>query len=343
MATDGNRTMRWRRLLPALLLALAMVAAACGNDDDDAGGGDATTTTADGGDTTTTTEDGGDDDGEGAAATFEFVPLDVGGPITKEALSSGDVDIALLFTSDGAIAANEWVLLEDDMKLQPADNFAPAIREDASNDDILAVLDAVSAAMTTEAIQTMVAAVSIDGENPDDVARQFLEDEGLPGDLTAEGSLTVGAANFAESEIAAELYAIALEDAGVDVSRSFQLGSREAYFPALEGGDIDLIPEFIGTLLTFLGGTSTSDTDETVEALREAAGEKGVLIGEPAEADSKNGFVVTKETAEKYDLATISDLASVEDPLKFGGPPECPERDFCLIGLEDVYGLQFES
>src|SRR5262245_50476176 len=65
----------------------------------------------------------------GAAATFQFVPLDAGGPITRQALTKGDIQIALLFTSDGAIAKNNWVSLEDDKKLQSVDNFVPAVNK----------------------------------------------------------------------------------------------------------------------------------------------------------------------------------------------------------------------
>ncbi len=56
-----------------------------------------------------------------------------------------------------------------------------------------------------------------------------------------------------------------------------------------------------------------------------------------------NVFVVTQETADEFDLTTVSDLASVDEQLVLGGPPECPERPFCLLGLEDTYGLQFDT
>ncbi len=310
-----------RRLTGTTLAALAALvvfgAAACGDDDE---GGDG-----------------------GSGVEHEFVPLDVGGPITKDALEAGDIDIALLFSSDGAIAKNGWVELEDDENLQPVDNFIPAIRTDATNDDVEAVLNAVSEALEVEDMQSMVAAVSIDGENPEDVAGAFLEENDLPGDLTASGSISVGSANFAESEIAAELYAGALEAAGMDVEKKLQFGARDVYIPALESGELDLIPEFVGTLLTFLDpdATATSDLDETTSAAREAAEEQGFTVLEPAPADSVNTFVVTQETADEFGLETISDLADVDEPLTLGGPPECPERPFCLLGLIDTYGLRF--
>lgn len=327
-----------RRRLAALLLIplLAFAAAACTDSDDDEN------TSAGDGDTTEANDDGGSEPAA-SGAEFTFRPLDAGGPNTKAALENGDIDIALLFSSDGAISANEWVALEDDENLQPADNFVPAIRTEVSNDDIAAVLDAVSATLTVESMQEMVAAVSIDGDNPEDVAGAYLEENDLPGDLTAEGSINVGSSNFAESNIAAQLYGQALEAAGVDVSYTPDIGARDVYYPALESGEIDLVPEFTGTLLGFLDGEATPspDVQEVLDQLRPLAEEDGVTILEPAEADSVNTFVVTQETADEYGLATVSDLAGVPDALVLGGPPECPERPYCLVGLQDTYGLTF--
>ena len=308
----------------ALLAVVSVFAAACGDDDDD----DEATT-------------GG---GGGEAATFEFKALDSGGPLTKKALENGDIDIAVLYSSDGAISAKDWVGLEDDKQLQPVDNFAPAIRTEKATPEVSAVLDAVSEKLERDAMQGMVADVSLNGENPADVAKQWLEDNGVPGDLKATGSITVGGSNFAESEIAAELYAQALETAGVDVSKKLQIGAREVYYPALKSGDIDVIPEFIGTLLTVIyKGTPTNDVDETVAALREKTKADNISILEPSPADSVNTFVVTQETADKYELESVSDLAGVEDSLTLGGPPECPKREPCLLGLEETYGLKFDT
>ena len=328
-----------RRRLAALLLIplLAFAAAACTDSDDDE------STSAGDGDTTEANADDGGSEPAASGAEFTFRPLDAGGPNTKAALENGDIDIALLFSSDGAISANDWVALEDDEDLQPADNFVPAIRTEVNTDDIAAVLDAVSASLTVEAMQEAVAAVSIDGDNPEDVASAYLEENDLPGDLTAEGSINVGSSNFAESNIAAQLYGQALAAAGVDVEYTPDIGARDVYYPALESGEIDLVPEFTGTLLGFLDGEATPspDVQEVLDQLRPLADEDGVTILEPAEADSVNTFVVTQETADEYGLATVSDLAGVEDPLVLGGPPECPERPYCLVGLQETYGLTF--
>jgi osmoprotectant transport system substrate-binding protein len=318
------KTQRRRSLLAAVAV-LVLLAAACG-DEGSSGDDDAA-------------EDGGAAEGD---VVFEFIPLDVGGPLTKDALTSGQIDIGLLFSSDGAIAANDWVALEDDQNLQPADHLVPAIRLPAVTPEIEEVLNGVSSAITVEDLQSMVAAVAIDGENPADVAQEFLSGVEPP-TVTASGNIIAGSADFAESEIAMEIYAGALEAAGVTVERKSGIGSREVYLPALRTGEIDLVPEFAGTLLGFLGGTATNDADQTATDARAAAELEDFTILEPSPADSVNTFVVTQETADEFGLATISDLADVGEPLILGGPPECPERPFCLLGLEDTYGLQFET
>ena len=153
------------------------------------------------------------------------------------------------------------------------------------------------------------------------------------------GSITIGSANFNEQELVAEMVSQVLASKGVDVTRKFKLGAREVVAPALEKGDIDAYVEYVGSYLTFLGGTPTSDLQATVTDLRSKLQPKNLTALEPSPADDKNAFVVTKATADKYNLTKISDLANVTDKLTLGGPPECPSRPFCLKGLQDTYGL----
>lgn len=152
--------------------------------------------------------------------------------------------------------------------------------------------------------------------------------------------ITVSSFAFGESEILAEIYAQGLEANGYAVERNLNLGSREIVKPALENGEIDLVPEYCGTILTFLGGEPTSDTQATCGEARELFVETGVTLLEPAPAQDKNGFVVTQATAEENSLANVSDLQPVASELVLGGPPECPERELCLIGLQEVYGIE---
>lgn len=113
----------------------------------------------------------------------QFVPLDSGGPFTVQALSQGQVDVGLLFTTDGAIDANEFVLLEDDRLLQPAENVTPVVHEDVVErfgDDLVRLVNAVSAELTTEDLRVLNARVSIQGKPAGDVAAEWLADHDLP-------------------------------------------------------------------------------------------------------------------------------------------------------------------
>jgi osmoprotectant transport system substrate-binding protein len=164
---------------------------------------------------------------------------------------------------------------------------------------------------------------------------------GGSGGSTEGEPIDVASFGFNESVIVAEIYAQALERAGYTVERSMNLGAREVVKPALESGEIDLVPEYIGTIDSFLGGSPTSDADATHEEAKGLYEESGVTLLDYSPAEDKNAYVVTAETASANNLVTISDLAPVAGDFKFGGPPECPEREFCLQGLETVYGLEF--
>jgi osmoprotectant transport system substrate-binding protein len=171
-------------------------------------------------------------------------------------------------------------------------------------------------------------------------------DGGGDGDAPAAGTVTVASFAFTESSIVAELYAQALEAVGVPTRRAPGLGSREVVEPALEQGAVDVVPEYVGTALQFLapgGGGDLTDTAVAHDRLRQAFEPRGVTVLEPAEAQDRNGIAVTRKTAARLGLTRISDLGPVAGTLVFGGPPECPERPFCLVGLRATYGLAFKE
>lgn len=161
----------------------------------------------------------------------------------------------------------------------------------------------------------------------------------------AGDAVTVGSFAFAENETLAEIYAQALERRGRRVRRALRLASREVVEPALEQGRLDLVPEYVGTALTFLrqGSPSPADGAQAYEQLRSALADRRLRALAPAPAEDKNGVVVTRGTADRLGLRTVSDLAPVAPTLVFGGPPECPERPLCLPGLRRVYGLSFKQ
>ena len=160
-------------------------------------------------------------------------------------------------------------------------------------------------------------------------------------------SVKVGSANFYEQGILAEAYAQILEANGYTVERKFNLGNRAIVLPALESGQIDLDAEYLATLLSFVDKTAKASTDpkETARLLQTALGPKKLTALDYAAATDQNGWAVTKETAAKFNLKKVSDLAPVSSQLVLGGPPECtsPERLFCIIGLKNTYGITFKE
>lgn len=159
-----------------------------------------------------------------------------------------------------------------------------------------------------------------------------------------DDAITVASFNFPESVLVGEIYAQALEGEGFAVKRQLGLGARELVEPSLERGLVEFVPEYSGSALEFLTrgeGLATSDEALTHDRLEEVFAERGVAVLAPAPAQDQNGFVVTRETADRYGLRSISQLVPEAPELAFGGPPECPERPLCLGGLEDVYGLEF--
>ncbi|HXQ56416.1 MAG TPA: ABC transporter substrate-binding protein, partial [Actinomycetes bacterium] len=154
-------------------------------------------------------------------------------------------------------------------------------------------------------------------------------------------TVTVGSTNFSEQLILAEMYAAVLKKAGVKVDTRLNLGAREVVFPALVKGDIDLLPEYNGSVLAFLDPKATQTTSQEVNtALTPLLDAKGLVALEQSPAEDKDGWAVTKETAAKYGLAKISDLKGKAHMLVVGGPPELKTRPAGLPGLKKLYGIE---
>jgi osmoprotectant transport system substrate-binding protein len=163
------------------------------------------------------------------------------------------------------------------------------------------------------------------------------------GQTGGAGEVIVGSANFPGNVLLAEVYAAALEDAGVSVTKRLNIGSRETYVAGLEDGSIDLMPEYTGALnLYFDPETDASDPQEIYDNLVENLPD-GLTVLEPAEAEDKDSIVVTPETAEELGLTSIADLAPHAPNLVLGGPPEFADRFTGVPGLKEVYGLEFAS
>jgi osmoprotectant transport system substrate-binding protein len=160
----------------------------------------------------------------------------------------------------------------------------------------------------------------------------------------APSGVVVASFNFPESELLAEIYAQALEQAGIPVRRELDLGPRELVLPAAQQGMVDVLPDYLGSALESVAPSSRADRHDSaavLAALRTWLGGHGLAALTPARATDQNGFAVTRATAGRLHLRTLSNLAAVAPRLTLGGPTECPQRPYCLLGLQRVYGLHF--
>ena len=158
------------------------------------------------------------------------------------------------------------------------------------------------------------------------------------------GTVKIGSANFQESALLAEIYAAALEAKGVTVEKTLNIGNREAYYKALQDGSIDLIPEYSGALLSYKDKAATATSAEDVYAALPAVVEPdGLQVLQPSEAEDNDSLVVTQDTASKYNLKTIADLAPVAGELTLGAAAEFETRADGVPGLQKNYGVTFKS
>jgi len=245
------------------------------------------------------------------------------------------------------VPGDSIVVLSDDMMLQNSDNLVPAVNAATSEDGaVMDALNTVSTVLDTPTLIQLNKAVDIDRQTSSEVAAQFVADQGLTAPSQGSGSLVVGSANFSENITVAEIYAAVLREAGYDVTVR-TIGNRETYMPALVSGEVDVVPEYAATAAEFINRSLNGADAPTVasgdvavtKAALDSLTEFGVVFGEPSAAQDQNAFAVTTAFSEQYGVTSLSELAANCEGIALGGPPECPERTFCQIGLEDVYGI----
>jgi osmoprotectant transport system substrate-binding protein len=160
----------------------------------------------------------------------------------------------------------------------------------------------------------------------------------------------VGSATFAESVTLANIYADVLKNAGYSPTVK-TIGARNLYEPALEKGEIQVVPEYAATVTTFLAKKQNDTTDKasgdittTMTALKTLATKAGLTPLDPAAATDQNAFAVTKASADLYGLKTLSDVATkCPGGITMGAPPDCPQQGYCKQALEGVYGIKINS
>jgi osmoprotectant transport system substrate-binding protein len=151
--------------------------------------------------------------------------------------------------------------------------------------------------------------------------------------------------DFAESKTLTEAYSQFLAARGFDVEVQPASGFRDQVYPGLESDSLDIIIDYSGSAARFLDPESTpsSDPDETYEALTAVLEANDLVAYEYSEAEDANALVALKSWAEDNGVTTISDLADVEGGVILGASEDCRERADCLLGYQDVYGLEFSE
>lgn len=195
---------------------------------------------------------------------------------------------------------------------------------------VVLALAATAAMMTT-------AACGSGGDNPLSTGSSSSNGSG------GASSITVGSADFPESQLLAEIYAGALQAKGVTVNKKLNIGAREAYIPALQDGSIDLIPEYTGVLTQYFNkDAKATDSDGVYAELKAALPDKLEVLDKSA-AEDKDAVVMTKKKADELGVKSIADLQGKAKDLVLGGPPEWKTRPTGVPGLKKVYGLEFKS
>ena len=160
---------------------------------------------------------------------------------------------------------------------------------------------------------------------------------------TDPGSVTIGSADFPENELLMDIYGDAMAAKGVKVSKKPNIGERGVYMAAMSDGSIGAIPEYTGSILSYLQGSSATETSpqDVYAALQKVAAQKGFVALQYADAQDSDTITVTKDTADKYKLKTIEDLKPVAGQLTLGAPAQFRTRPDGIPALKKIYGITF--
>ncbi len=239
--------------------------------------------------------------------------LDFGGPLTVSGLKSGAIQVGELFSS--SVYDPSFVVLEDDKHLEAADNLVPLVRKAVDSPEIDTILDSVMAKLTTPILLGLNRQYDIDKKDPAAIAQAFIQQNNLMGAKTNTGAgktLTLGVSSvFNEQLILTEMYKILLENAGYAVKTQENIESRKISDPALFSGQIDIKVEYLASesIQNDPNAKVSGDPNNNLQVLKGLMAAKGVNVLNYSPASDQNVFVVTKATADKYNLKKVSDLA----------------------------------
>ena len=163
--------------------------------------------------------------------------------------------------------------------------------------------------------------------------------------------LTIGSAGFTESDLLAQMYALLLKQAGYQTSL-LTVANRELYEPALESGQIDVVPEYAATFADWLNAKTNGpdapavgspDLAVTMKALRRLATPRGLTVLNPGKAVDQNAFAVARSYAREHHLKTLSDLGASGLKVRLAAGDECVQRPYCEPGLKKTYGIDITA
>jgi osmoprotectant transport system substrate-binding protein len=201
---------------------------------------------------------------------------------------------------------------------------------------LLVVLAACSSSGSSTAPTSAPAATTAASEAPTEAPSEAPSE-------APKADIRIGSDNFYESKLMAELYAQALENAGYTVTRTLGMGSRQDRAPAFESGQVDLVPEYVGSGLGYYNKQLITGDGQTnansLQAIYAAKGNLAKVLGITPGEDT-NAAVVRGDTASAMSLAKMSDLAAHQDDLRWGLPPDCDANPLCKGAIE-AYGITY--
>lgn len=171
---------------------------------------------------------------------------------------------------------------------------------------------------------------------------------GAGGDGT---EVVIAGQGYTEMQIMSEMYAALLEDAGYAPTIK-KVDTRDLYGPSLSNGEVDVVADYASSMTEYLNKdingadaepVASPEIDETIAKLEELGKERGVTPLEPAQAEDANAFAVTQQFSEQNGVTTLSDLGEYGEPVALAAAPDCPERQDCKLGLEQVYGIEISN
>lgn len=250
---------------------------------------------------------------------FPAKPRQMDPGLMYRALADGAVDVIDAFATDGRIPAYDLIALEDDRSFFPPYDAAPLVRGDAleRHPEIRPALDRLAGRISTEAMQKMNFAVDERGRKAADVAREFVQEEGLLAGTSTRrakrtGRVAVGSKAFTEQEILGEIMALLLEShTDLNVERRLNLGGTMICFEALRAGDLDVYAEYTGTaLVNVLHRPVIADSEESYKAVADAFRERYDLVWlKPFGFNNTYTLTMRRTHAHRLGIHAISDLA----------------------------------